>query len=73
MCVDDVGCLGTRSDDLVHFARARTVKGGASTVEPFEKDRIIVGPDGVVRLHVGQERGPEIHLPEDSGPGEREK
>ena len=42
-------------------------------MEPFEKDRIIVGLDGVVRLHVGQERGPEIHLPEDSGPGEREK
>jgi len=73
MRVDDVGCMGTRSEDLVHFARARTVKGSASTVEPFEEDRIVVGLDGVVRLHMGQEGGPEIHLPEDSGLGEAEE
>jgi hypothetical protein len=71
--IDDIGCMGTRSDHLMHFTGARTVKGSTGTVEPFEEDRIVVGLDGVVRLHMGQERGPEIHLPEDSGLGEAEE
>jgi hypothetical protein len=73
MGVENVGGLSTGSNDLVHFSGTCAVKGGTGFSEPFKEDRIIVSLDSVVRFHVREERGPEIHLPEDSGLGEPEK